>query len=198
MNQTFPIESPLAQKVWNNFDRELLHKLKPLPKGEQEDVRLEILSHLYESTAQGQGDTEEFRLIDAIERLGAPEEYLEPLISDILLNQKIANGYPLAVLQSLIASAKQGAFHTLATLVLGMGYFWIIMIFIMSVMHIGNPDVGIWYYETGGLSLSFSAQPDGIQWQPKWFSLIGITSSAFAYWTLNKLLRVLLIKSKIK
>ena len=51
MNTMFPIESKTAQQVWNNFDRELIHKLKPLPEEERADIRLEILSHLFESTA---------------------------------------------------------------------------------------------------------------------------------------------------
>jgi uncharacterized membrane protein len=201
----FPIESKTAQQVWNIFDRELLHKLKPLPKEEREDIRLEILSHLFDSANNSSVDSnsinttesEEVRLIDAISRLGSPDEYLEPLISDILLQQKASKGHPLAILKSLQNSAQKGLFHGLATLVLGMGYFWVIMIFVMSVMHIGNPDVGIWYYPTGEFSLSFNAQEDAIQWQSKWFSLIGIISSSLAYWALNKVLSYFISKSKM-
>ncbi len=198
MTSTFPIESETAQQVWNIFDRELIHKLKPLPEEERADIRMEILSHLFESTANNDNgsDTEEVRLINAISRLGSPEEYLDPLIRDILLHQKASKGHPVAVFQSLRDSATKGLFHCLMTLVLGMGYFWVIMIFIMSIMHIVNPDVGIWYYSSGEISLSFSAQPGAIQWQTGWFSLIGILSSSTAYWALNKLLSYLISKSK--
>jgi len=205
MNTMFPIESKTAQQVWNNFDRELIHKLKPLPEEERADIRLEILSHLFDSTVNNGVDvvgtdnieSEEVRLINAISRLGSPDEYLEPLITDILLNQKASKGHPLAILKSLKNSARKGVFHGLATLVLGMGYFWVIMIFIMSVMHIGNPEIGIWYYPTGEVSFSFNAQPGAMQWQPKWFSLIGIFSSVLAYWGLNKILGYFISKSKI-
>ena len=205
MNTMFPIESKTAQQVWNNFDRELIHKLKRLPKEERTDIRLEILSHLFDSTVNNGVDVaetdnverEEVRLINAISRLGSPDEYLEPLITDILLNQKASKGHPLAILKSLKNSARKGVFHGLATLVLGMGYFWVIMIFIMSLMHIGNPDVGIWYYPTGEFSLSFHAQPGAMQWQEKWFSLIGLFSSSLAYWGLNKILGYFISKSKI-
>ena len=78
--------------------------------------------------------------------------------------------------------------HALATLVLGMGYFWVIMIFIMSVMHLANPDIGIWYYPTGEVSLSFEAQPGANQWLPEWFSLVGVMASAIGYWGLSKIL----------
>lgn len=206
MNTTFPIKSITAQKVWNNFDQELIHKLKLLPEEEREDIRLEILSHLFESTTHQQpadsGDenskveSEEVKLIDAITRLGPPEVYLEPLIKDILLYQKAAQGNPLAILQSLKNTIRKGLFHALATIVLGMGYFWVIMIFIMSVMHIGNPDVGIWYHETGEMSLSFNAQPGATQWQTGWFSIIGIVSSSITYWGLNKILGYFISKSK--
>lgn len=200
MNTMFPIKSKTAQQVWNNFDRELIHKLKLLPKEEREDIRMEILSHLFDSAVNNPADlteTEEVRLINAIARLGSPEEYLEPLIADILLYQQTAKGHPLAILKSLKSSARKGIFHGLATLVLGMGYFWVIMIFIMSLIHIWNPEVGIWYHPTGELSLSFNAQPGAMQWQEKWFSLIGILSSALVYWLLNKILGYFISQSKI-
>ena len=205
MNTMFPIESKTAQQVWNTFDIELIHKLKCLPKEERADIRLEILSHLFDSTINNGADlvetdnieSEEVRLINAISRLGSPDEYLEPLITDILLNHKASNGHPIAILKSLKNSARKGVFHGLATLVLGMGYFWVFMIFIMSLMHIGNPDVGIWHYPTGEISLSFHAQPGAMQWQPKWFSLIGLISSSLAYLGLNKVLGYFISKSKI-
>jgi len=201
MNTMFPIESKTAQQVWNNFDRELIHKLKRLPKNERADVRLEILSHLFDSASNQQietdkTDSEEVRLINAISRLGSPDEYLEPLIADILLNQEASKGNPIAILKSLKSSARKGVLHLCATLVLGMGYFWTIMIFIMSLMHIWNPDVGLWYYPTGEISLSFEAQPGATQWQAKWFSLIGIFCSCLAYWGLNKILGYFIAKSK--
>jgi len=199
MNNMFPIQSKTAQQIWNNFDRELIHKLKLLPEEERTDIRLEILSHLYESTMDGASEetsTEDVSLINAIEKLGSPEEYIEPLIADILIYQKASKGHPVAILQGLKSSAKKGFFHTLATLILGMGYFWVIMIFIMSVMHIINPEIGIWYHDTGAISLSFEAQPNATQWQPEWFSLIGIFVSCLAYWGLSKVLSFFIAKLK--
>jgi len=204
MNEMFPISSETAQKVWDNFDRELIHKLKPLPEEERNDVRLEILSHLYESMANApinaSGDAqyhnEDVRLINAISNLGSPDEYLEPLIADILLYQKASKGNPVAIWNGLRNSAKKGLMHALATLVLGMGYFWVIMIFIMSLMHMVNPDVGIWFYPGGEVSLSFEAQPGATQWLTEWFSLVGIVGSALAYWGLSKLLSFFIAKIK--
>ena len=202
MTVQFPIMSKTAKVVWDNFDRELVHKLKILPENERADIRLEILSHLYESTIDVSSsnsepkESEEVKLINAISNLGSPDEYLEPLIADILLYQKTAKGNPAAILQSLKNSAKQGILHALATLVLGMGYFWVIMIFIMSVMHIFMPEVGIWQHSSGTLSLSFEAQPNALQWQTGWFSLIGIVASAAAYWLLNKALSFFMTKLK--
>ncbi|WP_100643691.1 hypothetical protein [Alteromonas facilis] len=204
MNNVFPIQSETAKKVWNNFDRELIHKLKSLPLEERTDIRLEILSHLYESLIKGPADktelrnsqSEEVRLINAISNLGSPDEYLEPLIADILLYQKASKGHPGAILKGLQSSAKKGLVHALATLVLGMGYFWVIMIFIMSLMHIADPDIGIWYYPTGEVSLSFSAQPGATQWLPGWFSLVGIVSSTIAYWALSKVLSYFIARMK--
>lgn len=196
MNEIFPIQGDVAKKIWNNFERELSHKLKPLPKEEVDDIRLEILSHLYESALNAPGESEEIRLVNAIERLGAPDEYLTPLVADILLMQKTIKGHPLAIGRSLLNNAHKGFFYALTTIILGFGYFWILMVFLMSVMHLADPDVGLWFHSSGDFALSFEAQQEAVQWQPKWFTLIGLVSSILGYYLLNKLLSFLLLRSK--
>lgn len=192
----FSINSEVAQKVWNNFERELAHKLKPLPVEDAKDIRLEILSHLYESASNDQAETQELRLINAIERLGDPDNYLTPLVADILLLQKTKKGYPLAILESFLIAASRGLFHMLAIMVLGFAYFHTMMIFVMAIMHIGDPDVGLWLYDTGGYALSFEAQSGGVQWLPKWFTPIALVASVGSYWLLNKILALLISKTK--
>ena len=196
MKIQFPIEGELATKVWHNFERELNHKLKALPKSEREDVKLEILSHLYDSAQSDDAANEESRLVNAIDRLGDPESYLGPLIADILQEQKTAQGHPAAIVQSLLNNAKLGVAHVIATVIFGFGYFITLMIFIMSVMHIGDPDVGLWIHQNGGFAFSFEHQPNSAQWMPRWFSLIGILASVCSYLSLSKLLYLILYKFK--
>jgi hypothetical protein len=194
----FSIDSEIALKVWNNFERELAHKLKPLPVDEANDVRLEILGHLYDSACNDQAESEESRLINAIERLGDPDEYLTPLIADILLQQKTKKGYPLAILESFLIAASRGLIHMLIIMMMGFAYFNVMMVFVMSIMHLTDPDVGLWLYETGGYALSFEAQTGGVQWLPQWSSLVGIVLSVSAYWLLNKILAWLTYKTRSK
>jgi hypothetical protein len=40
-------------------------------------------------------ESEEIRLINAISRLRSPDEYLEPLLTNILLTSKASKGHPL-------------------------------------------------------------------------------------------------------
>ena len=192
MKQQFPIKNELAQKIWNHFEKELDHKVKNLPQEERQDVKLEILSHLYESSINDEAKKEESRLINAIERLGTPEEYLTPLVSDILLNLKTKSGNPLAIAKSLSKNIQKSLIQTLTTIVFGVLYLFIIMIFIMSISHIFNPEVGLWLHQSGGISLSFETQENSTQWLPKWFSLIGFCVSIGCYLLLNNLLYRLL------
>ena len=194
----FTVNSEVAQKVWKNFERELAHKLKPLPEEEREDIRLEILSHLYDSATNDQAASEELRLINAIDRLGAPDDYLTPLVADILLLEKTRKGHPLAILESFLITASRGLFYMLAIMVLGFAYFYTMMIFVMAVVHIGDPDVGLWLFDSGDFALSFETQPGAVQWQPKWFSLIAASVSVSSYWLLNKILAWLLFRTKTK
>jgi uncharacterized membrane protein len=192
MNQQFPIQNELAKKIWNHFEKELDHKIKNLPNDERYDVKLEILSHLYDSSINDEAEKEENRIINAIERLGTPEEYLTPLVSDILLNLRTKSGNPLAIAKSLSKNIQKSLVQTLTTIVFGVLYLFIIMIFIMSITHLFNPEVGLWIHHSGGISLSFETQDNSYQWLPKWFTLIGLSVSVGCYLLLNNLLYRLL------
>ncbi|WND04048.1 hypothetical protein QGN29_06630 [Temperatibacter marinus] len=189
MTLDFPIESKLAQKVWDNFKRELDHKLKDLSPSEQEEVSQELLSHLYESALNDPADLEEERYLNAIERLGSLDDTLTPLVEDLLLHSSLTKGNPFAVISSLKKTASKGLVHILGTCILGFGYFTCIMLFVMAIAHLFDPGVGIWLHESGSLSFSFSAQPDATQFLASYFSLAAIIFSGIGYLFLNRLLR---------
>ncbi len=197
MTLQFPIKSETSQKIWCNFERELNHKLKPLPASEKDDIKMEILSHLYESASNDSAESEESRIINAIDRLGEPDLYLTPLIADILQAQSVAKGQPKAIIKSLLQTTQRSLLHLSLTAIFGLGYFITLIIFVMGVMHIFSPEVGIWLDDNGGLlSLSFSHQEDATQWIPELFSFVAITASAVVYWALSKLLYLLFIKPR--
>ena len=188
MKVFFPIESNLAQKVWNSFERELDHKLRALPDLAREEVKLELLSHLYDSASADSAVLEEERFINAIDRLGAPGDYLEPLVEEIFLAQGTSKGHPSAVLRSLLAITRKGIWHLALTALFGFGYVVAIIVFIMAVMHVGDPDVGVWLSPNGSVSFSFEFQPNATQWMPESFSAMGIAASVALYWLLSQML----------
>jgi len=189
MKSEFPITSNVAQKVWDNFESDLHHKLKSLPDPDRKEISLEILSHLYYSAQNDPAPSEEERYLNAIQRLGSPDEYLKPLVDDILLYHSLDKGNPVAVFSSLQKLASRGLLHILGTFVLGFGYFTVIMLFIMAVLHMVDPGVGVWSHGNGSLSFSFSVQPDSTQWIPAYFTPAGIAISFAGYWLLNRMLR---------
>jgi hypothetical protein len=73
-------------------------------------------------------------------------------------------------------------------------YFFIVMIFIMAIAHLFNPEVGLWLHQTGGVSLSFEAHNNSTQWLRHWFTVIGLVISIGSYLLLNNLLYRLLRK----
>jgi uncharacterized membrane protein len=134
-------------------------------------------------------------LINAIQRLGSPDEYLTPLVSDILLNLQTKNGNPLAIVKSLASNVHTSLIQAVASIIFGVLYFFIVMIFIMAIAHLFNPEVGLWLHQTGGVSLSFEAQSNSKQWLPQWFTIIGLAVSISGYLLLNHLLYRLLSRS---
>ena len=192
MNNFFSLESALAKKVWSNFEKELQHYLKPLPFEAANDIKLEILSHVYDSAKNNPAESEELALLNAIERYGPLSLHLAPMVQEILTTQRAKRGYPMAVMTSLMTQAQKGILSMITTILFGFCYFFVAMVFVMSIVHIFDSNVGIWLHHSGGVSLSFNAQPHSTQWLPEWFSLMGFCTSVVAYIILNKLLGILL------
>ena len=195
MNNMFPIESEVAQKVWRQFVRELDHKLKPLPSDSREDIRLEIMSHLYESAQNDGAGTEDMRFLNAIERLGDPDDYLTPLVADIQLFQQAVKGNPAAIGRSLLKYARQSVGFALVTFLFGFAYAFLAMIVILGLSHFFMPDAGLWIHDSGSLTFSFESQPQAEMWMPGLFPWLAIVGSGVGYWLLNRLLGLLLRKA---
>ena len=96
-----------AQRVYENYLKRIKRVTKPISKEDAQEVLMEFNSHIYENlqnNAQGELDN----LLNAIDRLGQPEEFLKPLIADKLLEKATKSFNPVHVFRALALNLTNG------------------------------------------------------------------------------------------
>lgn len=97
-----------AQGVYKSYLKRIKKAVKILPKSEQQEVLMEMNSHIFEAMQQNSKQNEKDCLLDVIDKLGAPEEVLKPLIADKKLEQATKTFNPLHVFKALMLNITNG------------------------------------------------------------------------------------------
>lgn len=97
-----------AQGVYKSYLKRIEKAVKTLPKSEQQEVLMEMNSHIFEAMQQNSKQNEMDCLLDVIDKLGVPEEVLKPLIADKKLEQATKTFNPLHVFKALILNITNG------------------------------------------------------------------------------------------
>ena len=77
-----------AQKIYENYLKQIYSATKKLSNEDQNDILMELNSHIYESKTKNNDESQEINnLLNTLERMGIPSEVLKPLIAEKKLNQ---------------------------------------------------------------------------------------------------------------
>jgi len=100
------------QRIYNDYMKRVIKATNSLSTKNQNDIYMEINSHIYESLENKKNENEnenEIELIlDIIERLGIPEEVLKPLVADKKLEQATKTFNPIHIFKALILNFTNG------------------------------------------------------------------------------------------
>lgn len=105
------LDTKAAQKVYSGYIRRVKRAVSKLPQADREEVLMEINSHIYEGLQRGEGGDEVNTLLDTLERLGEPEEFLQPMVADRKLKQATTTFNPLHVAQALALNIGRGVLY---------------------------------------------------------------------------------------
>ena len=101
-----------SQRIYNDYMKRVIKATNSLSTKNQNDIYMEINSHIYESLENKKNENEnenEIELIlDIIERLGIPEEVLKPLVADKKLEQATKTFNPIHIFKALILNFTNG------------------------------------------------------------------------------------------
>jgi hypothetical protein len=191
-----------AQKIYEYYIKQIQAATKKLSHEDQNDILMEMNSHIYESmTKNGDENNELKNLLNTIDKIGDPKEILKPLIAEKKLNQAIKTFNPIHIFNALILNFSFGIIYFI---------FFILYLFLFAfpIFIIGKiffpENIGCYYkkgvfFAYGG----YFSEPDvqGDEILGNWFIPVTILLAVLFYFIITLLLKVeksLRNKKKIK
>ena len=102
----------------------------------QREVLLEFNSHIYEGLARNHKGKETDQLLDILDKLGEPEQYLKPLIADKKLEQATRTFNPVHLFKALALNVTNG----ISYLIFGLLYVTLLGFVFLIYAKLSNPE----------------------------------------------------------
>lgn len=180
-------KSKASQRVYTDYLQRVERKIAILSKEDKNELLMEINSHIYEGMQQFSDNNEIDNLLTTIEKLGVPEEFLNPIIADKKLNQAIRSFNPKDILQALVLNIKNGIIFS----VFGILYLLLsVFVFFIVAKIIFPTKTGLFYLNGKFTNFGFVKNTDGMtEVLGYWFIPLAIFSAIIFYLLITLLLR---------
>lgn len=97
-----------SKRIYENYIRRIKKTIRPLPLQDQNEVIMEFNSHIFEALQHKDQKNEIDRLLDVLEKLGEPEEVLQPLVADKKMEQATKTFNPIHIFKALALNITNG------------------------------------------------------------------------------------------
>jgi hypothetical protein len=177
-----------ALRVYEDYMKRIAHMAKPIPEADKQDVLMEFNSHIYEHLQNKQASKSELDiLLNILDKLGAPEEILKPLLADKLLDKATKTFNPFLLFKALLLNLGNGLSYIiffLLYILLG-GFIFLI------IAKITNSNVGMYYKDEKFEALGMLKNTEGYQEVlGHWFIPVILICLVVVYTVLTLLLRL--------
>jgi len=105
--------TPAAQKIYDDYIKRANRCIRLLSADDQRDTLMEINSHIFEATSGAPAESEITILLDTLEKLGAPEEVLQPLVAYKKTQQATRTFNPVHIIQAMRLNIANGAAYAI-------------------------------------------------------------------------------------
>ena len=183
------IKDPIAWRIWSQYFKRANYVLSTLPQPEREEILQELAKEIYEDFTNDAAFDDAHRMLDAIEKLGEPEEYLKPIVSDIKLSWILSRYNPINILKKIFHAPFTSFREFCFSMFMGFGYLFLFGVFIFSLLKIFIPETGIYLDSNGALSIRFSSEFNSTELFGYWLIPIGIAISLLIYIALTNILK---------
>ena len=125
-----------TQRVYKNYIQSIKNATKELLIEDSQEILMEFNSHIYESMQLKNSKSEINNLLNAIDKLGTPEEVLKPLIADRILNKATRSFKPNDIFYALYLNIGNGISYIIFALL----YFLVCVILFVTFLKLIYSD----------------------------------------------------------
>ena len=153
------LTSTTAQRIYKDYLKRVERCIAILSKEDKKEMLMEINSHIFEGMQRFPGNNETDNLLTVLEKLGAPEDFLKPVIADKKIAQAVRTFNPKDVLQALLLNFKNGIiFSVFAILYLLLFAF----VFLIGAKLIFPTKTGLFFLDEKFQAFGFIQNIDGM------------------------------------
>ena len=176
-----------AQRVYNNYIKSVEAAVKPLAKEDRLDILMEMNSHIYENVQRNTEASEMDVVLNAIDRLGTPEDVLKPLIADRMLDKATRTFNPLDILRALILNIANGVSYIIFAFL----YLFLFSFIFLIGAEIVDPDrIGLYSKEGQIQALGWYSEAEAqYELLGHWFIPVMILATVLLYFLITLLLK---------
>jgi hypothetical protein len=184
-----------AKRVYAQFLALIRSKSAVLKKADRDELKAELISHIYESMGPSDGDENELNsLLNAIEKLGNIDYVVNPIIADKMVEYARNSVNPEALMKAYVNNS--GSLFRKLIIGITFSLFFILVSFvaIISVVKIFDPKAGVYVgpkiFVLG--KVGDSAQAKEILGY--WIIPVAIILAFILYWLFLRLLHLIKIR----
>ncbi|RAJ77366.1 hypothetical protein CLV59_107133 [Chitinophaga dinghuensis] len=181
---------PAAARVYNDYMKRVKKVTSSLPKESQDDIYMEMNSHIFEAIQHKDKLNEIDSLLDILEKLGPPEEVLKPLVADKKLEQATKTFNPVHVFKALALNITNGISYIIFAIL----YLFLFGFVILIIAKIVYPsEVGLYYKPNTlfVLGMGTVTKENGVhEYLGNWFIPAMVLAIAVFYILLTALLKL--------
>lgn len=177
-----------AQRIYDNYITSIKTATKPLVAKDRQEILMEFNSHIYESLQSNTAGAEIDKLLNAIDKLGTPEDVLKPLIADKLLDKATRSFNPVDVLRALAVNITNGISYVIFfILYLCLGVF----LFLIFAKIFKGDQVGMFFKDGKFQVLGITpSSPEYVEVLGYWFIPVMLLSMIVLYIVITLLLKL--------
>jgi uncharacterized membrane protein len=183
------IKDPITLRIWTQYFNRVKYVLDTIPIAQRDEIIDELKRQLYDNFITDDDFDDAHRMLNAIDKLGQPEEYAKPIVRDVVLSQIMHRYSPLIIFKRLFQAPFSSFRQLLFSLFMALGYVLLTIVFLISLLKIFVPGTGLYLHDSGELSFGFSPHFNTTEILGYWLIPIGITLSLLMYIALTNILK---------
>ncbi len=153
-----------TKKIYEAYFKRVNNIVKGLPKASRDDITMELQSHVYEALMVSANADEASALLDIIDKLGAPEEYLKNVVAMEKLKQATSTFKPVQIISAIASNIGNGVLNTSRAVVFGLLYLLVFVFSLLSIVKLIIPEhTGLFTSKSGLYSFGVIYSTDAVQ-----------------------------------